>query len=263
MKAAVLGSPIAHSKSPCLHTAAYTALGLPWTYERYNVDADGLDAFMEAHHGDFKGLSLTMPLKQSAFKLAAVHDAASVATRACNTLVFDGQIRGYNTDVQGFIQALRSSGITSPSTVCILGTGATARSATVAMCESGVDELHVVGRHEDRVASFVAWASGFGVTVVGHTWDADPIDVDLTIATTPAGSTDHRTLPLRPGVLFDVVYEPWPTRYAQAWQDAGGVVIGGFDLLVQQAAEQVLLMTGTGRQMRATVVEAMYTACSG
>ena len=69
-KAAVLGSPVAHSKSPLLHMAAYRALGLPWTYERHEIDDAGLVAFLAEHAGEFRGLSLTMPLKPRAFALA-------------------------------------------------------------------------------------------------------------------------------------------------------------------------------------------------
>lgn len=260
MKAAVLGSPIEHSKSPVLHRAAYDALGLAWEYERHEVHAGELAGFLRSHAGEFKGLSLTMPLKDEAFAAAETKDASSYATAACNTLVFDGQLHGYNTDVIGFIEALRYHAVPSATSVCIIGTGATARSAAVAMQQDGVRNIHVVGRRAEALAAFRAWFDGFGGTATTHAWDAPPLDVDLTISTTTAGATDDRALPQQPQTLFDVIYAPWPTPYAGRWSAAGHPVLGGVDLLVHQAAEQVLLMTGTGRHERSRIVEAMYAA---
>lgn len=260
MKAAVLGSPIEHSKSPQLHAAAYATLGLDWSYERHEVGSGELAGFLRQHAGEFKGLSLTMPLKDEAFRSAETKDAASYATAACNTLVFDGQLHGYNTDVIGFIEALRFHGQHRADSVCILGTGATARSAAAAMLQDGVQEFHVVGRRSEALTAFADWFKGIGGTVTTHSWHAPVLDVALTISTTTAGATDDRPLPAAPSLLFDVVYAPWPTRYARQWLDAGGSVLSGVDLLVHQAAEQLLLMTGTGRHERGRIVEAMYAA---
>ena len=260
MKAAVLGSPIEHSKSPLLHQAAYAALGLPWVYERHEVQAGELPGFMRAHAGEYKGLSLTMPLKDEAFRVAETKDASSYATAACNTLVFDGQWHGFNTDVTGFIEALRYHGMQTAASVCIIGTGATARSAAVAMLQDGVREFHVVGRRAEALASFGSWFASIGGTATMHAWDVAPLDVELTISTTTSGATDDRALPPHPRTLFDVIYAPWPTPYARRWRDANGPVLGGVDLLIHQAAEQVLLMTGAGRHERSRIVEAMYAA---
>lgn len=263
MKAAVLGSPIDHSKSPLLHSAAYAALGLSWTYERHDIGLGGLADFLRANAGVYKGLSLTMPLKHEAFVAAETKDVASYATAACNTLVFDGQLHGYNTDVIGFVEALRYHKVPRAGSVCIIGTGATARSAAVAMQQDGVEELHVVGRRAGALDDFRIWFGGLGGSVTTHSWDATPLDVDLTISTTTTGATDDRPLPKRPQTLFDVIYAPWPTAYAARWSAAGCPVLSGMDLLVHQAAEQVLLMTGTGGHERPRVVEAMYAAARG
>lgn len=260
MKAAVLGSPITHSKSPLLHTAAYAALGLDWTYERYEVREGELAGFLRDHAGEFKGLSLTMPLKDEACRAAEMLDAAARTTGACNTLVFDGRISGYNTDVVGFIEALHHHGHSDVSSVCILGTGATARSAATALLQLGVQEINIVGRRREALHDFSVWFNGIGGIAIEHDWLAPTVETDLTVSTTTAGATDDRALPDVPGVLFDVIYAPWPTSYARRWLEAGGDVLGGIDLLVHQAAEQVLLMTGTDRSARGRIVEAMYVA---
>ena len=263
MKAAVLGAPISHSKSPLLHIAAYAALDLDWTYDRHEVDAPGLAGFLRVHRHEYRGLSLTMPLKDVAFEIAEEHDADARATAACNTLVLDGAIKGYNTDVVGFIEALQYRHVTNVKSVVILGTGATARSAAVAMLRADAPELTVVGRRPEACIEFAAWFAGLGGRIAPATWDESPRDADVTISTTPAGATDLRAVPARPGILFDVVYSPWPTGYAARWESAGGTTISGLDLLVHQAAQQVLIMTGVDERERGRVVDAMYGALAG
>lgn len=260
MKAAVLGSPIAHSKSPLLHLAAYAELGLDWAYDRHEVGAGALGPFLREHVGEYKGLSLTMPLKNEAFSLAEHKDAAAYATNACNTLVFDGAIRGFNTDVRGFIEALRHHGRGSATSVCIVGTGATARSAAVAMLQDGVRDLVVMGRRREAIDAFVQWFRGIGGSLTGYEWSERLPAVELTISTVPSGAADALQMASGTGALFDVVYAPWPTKLAEQWTSAHLPVISGLDLLVHQAAEQVLLMTGTAEGQRPRIVAAMYGA---
>ncbi len=259
-KAAVLGSPIGHSKSPLLHTAAYRVLDLPWTYERYDIDERGLAPFLADHRGEFRGLSLTMPLKSRAFALAEEHDEAARATGAVNTLVFGDALRGCNTDVVGFIEALRAVDGPPLSTATILGTGATAHSAAFAMVSEGVEELHIHGRRADAVRAMQQWLQRFAVTVHVHSWTDRPESTDVVISTTVVGATDDLPLPQGPGLLFESIYAPWPTGYAARWLDAGGRVLSGLDLLVHQAAQQVLLMTRVDAANRGAIVAAMYRA---
>jgi len=88
----------------------------------------------------------------------------------------------------------------------------------------------------------------FGVEVALRDWAGVEASLtsDLIVSTVPAGAADSLAayVPARPGLLFDVVYAPWPTPLAAAWASAGGKVVGGLELLVAQAAEQVRLMTG-------------------
>lgn len=259
-KAAVLGSPIAHSKSPLLHAAAYRALDLPWVYERHEVDESGFGAFLAERGGEFRGLSLTMPLKRVAFAAAQEHDAAALATHAVNTLVFGDRVRGYNTDVVGFRQALLAAGLPTSASATILGTGATAQSAAYAMVLDGVPELHLVGRRPAALNDMATWLLGHGVTATTHLWHEPLPSTDVTIATVVAGATDDLIPPAKPGLLFDSIYAPWPTRLAAAWLHAGAPVLSGTDLLVHQAAQQVLLMTLVHSDNREAIVQAMYEA---
>jgi hypothetical protein len=109
VRAAVLGSPIAHSLSPALHRAAYVALGLSWTYDAIEVRPGGLEPYLD---GSFAGLSLTMPLKQEVLPLLTSSDRLVQITGAANTVVIEGGARvGHNTDVHGIVAALREAGV--------------------------------------------------------------------------------------------------------------------------------------------------------
>ena len=259
-KAAVLGSPIGHSKSPLLHAAAYRALDLPWTYERHEVDEQSFPSFLQQHADEFNGLSLTMPLKRMGFSIAEVHDLAATATGAVNTLVFGDQLRGYNTDVVGFREALHSADTDCGTVATVLGTGATAQSAAYALMLEGVTELHVAGRRPEALELMSRWLSHLGVVMHGHAWGSPLPYTAVTVSAVVAGATDALVPPEQPGLLFDCIYAPWPTTLATAWDSRGGAVLSGTDLLVQQAAEQVLLMTHVHVDNRGAIVKAMYAA---
>lgn len=261
MRAAVTGSPIAHSKSPLLHRAAYAALGLDWQYDRFEVPQGGMAGFVAAHRTQLRGISITMPGKEEAHDLADIRSVEAELTGRCNTLLFDDELRGFNTDVQGFSEALRYRNVAVPEHVTIIGTGATARSALVALAHGGATHCDIVARSVESFGRFAAWAEVLDVHLLHRSFAVGPRDgAGLVISTTPAGATDALPVPAAPGLLFDVVYAPWPTGYATAWMTAGGRVLGGLELLIHQAAEQVLLMTGVDRSQRDRIVEAMYAA---
>ena len=253
MKAAVLGSPIAHSLSPALHRAAYRWLALDWTYEAVLCTQDQLPAFLKSLDHSWAGLSLTMPLKASVLPLLDEVTAEARLVGGANTIVRrQGRLLGSNTDIPGIAAALRDQGVASgqPSAVTVLGAGATARSALAGLAELGVEAVDVYARSPEARAAMASLGSALGVTVADFGWEYAPRGLAqwLVLSTVPAGVADH-LVELVPqgdvGVLFDVVYAPWPTPLADRWMRAGGLVVGGLDLLVQQAARQVRAMTGT------------------
>jgi shikimate dehydrogenase len=253
MKAAVLGKPIAHSLSPVLHRAAYAALGLDgWTYDLVECDEGGLAAFVESRGPDWAGLSLTMPLKRTVLPLLDHVDHLAAATGGANTVVFRPEGRyGYNTDVQGIVDALTEAGSTAPVSVTILGAGATACSALAAVGELGAAGADVVARDPSRADGLLATADRLGLTARLRPWAGlgDAPVPDLLISTVPAGAADDYSERLRvthqaPAAVLDVVYHPWPTSLAQAAAAAGSVVASGYAMLLHQAAAQVELMTG-------------------
>lgn len=146
-RAAVLGSPIAHSLSPVLHNAAYRALGLDdWEYGRFELDEAGLPDFLAGlAPGTWAGFSLTMPLKRAVIPLLDEVSETALAVDAVNTLVFeaDGRRTGDNTDVLGLVAALRERGIERVPSAAVLGAGATASSALAALARLGAEQITV------------------------------------------------------------------------------------------------------------------------
>ncbi|GAA1293981.1 shikimate dehydrogenase [Streptomyces sanglieri] len=250
-RAAVLGSPIAHSLSPVLHRAAYAELGLDgWTYDRFEVDEAALPGFVQGLDSTWAGLSLTMPLKRAIIPLLDSVSGTASSVEAVNTVVLteDGRLTGDNTDIPGMIAALRERGVEKTESAAVLGAGATASSALAALSQICAGPVTAYVRSRERGDEMRGWGERLGVDVRIADWaEAEQaLRAPLIIATTPAGATDDLmdAVPERPGTLFDVLYEPWPTGLASAWTAHGGPVIGGLDLLVHQAVLQVEQMTG-------------------
>lgn len=249
-RAAVLGHPVAHSLSPVLHRAAYSQLGLPWDYDRIDVTGPELAGFLDSLDASWVGLSLTMPLKRDAVPLLDDVDPVAAATGAVNTVVLDhGRRLGFNTDVDGIVVALRERGqIGAEPSATVVGGGATARSAVAALAQLGARSVSVVLRRPDALGELTATATAVGVALVALPWDrpGEALAADLVVCTVPAHAADELagSLPDQPGLLLDVVYDPWPTDLARAWALRGAPVASGLDLLLHQAVRQVALMTG-------------------
>ncbi|KUI31358.1 shikimate dehydrogenase [Mycobacterium sp. IS-1742] len=247
-RAAVLGSPIAHSRSPQLHLAAYRALGLTdWTYERIECTAEQLPGLVGGFGPDWVGVSVTMPGKFAALRFADEHTDRAELVGSANTLVRTAKgWRADNTDVDGVTGALGA--VDGPAIV--VGSGGTAPAAVVALAELGAAHLTIAARNPDKAASLVALADRLGVpaewcdlddaalaglaAAAGAVVSTVPADVGERYAATLAGTP----------VLLDAIYDPWPTPLAAAVQAAGGRVVSGLQMLLNQAFAQVEQFTG-------------------
>lgn len=237
---AVLGSPIAHSKSPLLHRAAYAALGLDWQYEAVEVTGATLPEFIATRDESWRGLSLTMPLKRDIVPLLATWDDTVALTGVANTVLFGDELCGFNTDVYGIVEAFRANGVEKLNRVQLLGGGATAASAMVAATELGATTFDLRLRHPMKVGLLQSLALDLSVDLEIHDIAADLIDVpDVVISTLP-GHVEHSLTFAQPirerAVLFDVAYDPWPSALASQWL---GSVISGLEMLTLQALAQV------------------------
>ncbi|MFE4212242.1 shikimate dehydrogenase [Streptomyces sp. NPDC056844] len=248
---ALLGSPVNGALSPVLHRAAYKAMGLPWTYSAIECPPQNLPHFLGTLDGGWRGFSLTMPLKRTVVPL--LDETSETVTRigAANTIVVtaSGRLLGENTDLYGTMQALHKAGVTTATTVTVLGAGATACTTLAAGRELGCDQAVVIARDTARASSLLGpTAERIGIKISIKPWTdaAHHLAVDLVVSALPPHAADTLA-PLwtrRAGTLMDVVYRPWPTRFAHAAQEAGRRVVGGLPMLLHQAARQVVLQTG-------------------
>ncbi|WP_151080978.1 shikimate dehydrogenase [Mycobacterium tuberculosis] len=223
-KAGVLGSPIAHSRSPQLHLAAYRALGLhDWTYERIECGAAELPVVVGGFGPEWVGVSVTMPGKFAALRFADERTARADLVGSANTLVRTPHgWRADNTDIDGVAGAL----------------GAAA------------GDITVVARNSDKAARLVDLGTRVGVATRFCAFDsgglADAVAAaEVLVSTIPAevAAGYAGTLAAIP-VLLDAIYDPWPTPLAAAVGSAGGRVISGLQMLLHQAFAQVEQFTG-------------------
>jgi shikimate dehydrogenase len=250
---AVLGSPIAHSKSPRLHAAAYRVLGLPWSYSAIDVVEGSLGAFVNTCDTGWRGLSLTMPLKREVLPMLASRSSLVETVGAANTVLFDDDMgmHGFNTDVAGIVAALADHGVSALERVHILGGGATAASVLAAVARLGATRATVSARDPERASTLEPLADRLGIELtVRRLGIADrSLIVPSAVISTLPGSAEHgMAFPeavRQQAVLFDVAYEPWPSGLAASWSEAGGTVVSGLEMLLHQAIGQVrIFVTG-------------------
>lgn len=251
----MLGDPVAHSLSPVLHRAGYVEAGLDWAYDAHRVGSGGLGAFLADLGPEWRGLSLTMPLKREVLPLVDdLTDRARLAG-AANTLVLrdDGTRVGDNTDLPGAAAAVRERTSAPLRSTAILGGGATATSVGLALADLGVRAVELVVRDAARAAVTVdalrAHPAGIDVRtspLAASSTESRPIVADVVVSTIPAAAQDAALVARCGGVpvVFEVLYDPWPTPLAAAARASGRTLVTGLDLLVHQAALQFELFTG-------------------
>lgn len=264
LRGAVLGHPIAHSKSPALHNAAYAALGADLRYSAVDVQAASLEGFLAQVRADkdWYGLSVTMPLKNVAVDLVDELTAVAKALGAVNTIVCTqtpgGQthLRGDNTDVPGLVNALRHAGVADRPRAAILGGGGTAVSAVAALAQLQAPEVIVFVRTLAKGSQVLEVAQKLNVPLSLELYDGAAsvlADFDVIISTLPPRGADELAHAYAAGnrrvdgaLLLDAAYDPWPSALAAAWEQSGGVVVAGIEMLLYQGVEQVKLFSAAG-----------------
>lgn len=258
-RAAVLGLPIAHSRSPHLHLAAYRALGLTdWTYDRIECTGEQLPALVDGLGPEWVGLSVTMPGKLAALAYATERTERAVQIGSANTLVrigdrgAGGGWRADCTDVDGVTGALAEVGLTDLGgrTAVVLGAGGTARPSLRAFADLGAAEAVVVARSAERAAQTLECGRRMGLTVRYQDFEPGALarscaGAAVVVSTIPAAAgADLAEAVAGAPVLLDAIYDPWPTPLAAAVGASGGIVVSGLRMLLNQAFGQVEQFTG-------------------
>lgn len=285
---AVLGHPIAHSKSPAMHRAAYRALGLPHDYQAIDTPPEALAERMEAlRDGRFAGFNVTVPLKTRALALADAADPSARVVGAANTLVrlADGRIQAHNTDAPAIADELhRLAGRAPPSSPeegLVLGDGGAARAAIAAMSQCmGLRRIRVRARglrepgaaraFTDGLTASLRGTRGEGVRLEAGGLDADPAlesGLGWVVQATSCGMSggppgdavaDAVAWSALPdsAVVLDVVYAPRRTPFLERAERRRLRHDHGLGMLASQGARAFELWLGTPAPlsvMRATL----------
>lgn len=231
---AVAGFPVAHSRSPAMHNAAFRALGLDdWLYVRLPVPPRLFgEVVVRLGQSGYAGINVTIPHKQAALAIATTASEAASQIGAANTLTFEGgAIHADNTDAQGFLDALGEP--VAGRRALVLGAGGAARAVVWALLEAGAAEVSIWNRTPARARDL---AGELGVRFVE---DPEPADV-LVNATSVGLDGSAADLPLarmgEPELVADLVYSDTPPPVT-AWAIARGMrLVDGLELLVRQGA---------------------------
>ena len=230
----MLGSPIAHSKSPAIQRAAFGVLGLDWEYGMAEVTGEALPDYIAGLDDRWRGLSLTMPLKRDVLPLLDGSEPLVAVVGAANTVRFtDDGMLGASTDVYGVEQAFREAGVDRAGARARPRIGRDRRSRDRGGRRAGVADGSWCGREPPSTPSpwsAVGEAVGVEVTVRSLAVEDRSLVVPDAIVSTLPGHAEHGLVfpeAVRSGaVLFDVAYDPWPSALARVWSGARDIGAG-------------------------------------
>lgn len=245
---AVLGHPVAHSRSPAMQNAALAELGLAgeWSYEAIDLAPDEFEPRVRAMAREgFAGANVTVPHKGAALSLGDTLSETAREIGAANTLSFEaGEVHADNTDAQGLLDAL--PGPSAGKRALVLGAGGAARAVVWALAREGAG-VDVWNRTELRARHLCEELGGTPVEVPAAG------GYELIVNTTAAGllgEDPFAELPLEPGefgagqIVVDLVYGDRPSRLLAAAEAAGAAVVDGIEVLVRQGALSLAIWTG-------------------
>ncbi|MEI6149816.1 MAG: shikimate dehydrogenase [bacterium] len=258
---AVLGHPIGHTLSPVMHNAAFEALGMDAIYLAFDVAPERLLEVLPAMQTmGFKGVNLTVPLKEVAYKGFSNLDESARRLGAVNTVEFspDGP-RGHNTDGKGFLTAIRESFGTEIKglTVFILGCGGAGRAVAITAAVEGADRILLADIDARRchnlakdIATFAPAARVESVGTEAAAWSHRLGEVDLVVQASPVGMKPDDVCPVpaqafRKGQMaFDLVYNLPQTCFTRTASTGGAKAVNGLGMLLHQGAEAFTIWTG-------------------
>jgi shikimate dehydrogenase len=262
----IIGDPIAHTRSPAIHNAAYAACGLDWVYIAFAVPAGGAASAIDAMRAlSLAGLQVTMPHKADAAASCEQLSLTAAALGAVNTVVVrDGRVVGDSTDGEGFVRALGDEGVDVASArVVLLGAGGAARAIAHALGGAGA-QLTVAARRLDAATIAAGLASGAAAVVLDEVGDAIS-DATVVVNATPLGMAGEDP-PFDPALLhdgqlvLDTVYHPVETPLLVAARACGARVANGLGMLVHQAALSFTTFTGVEAPLDAMRAAAEHVA---
>ncbi|HOM80244.1 MAG: shikimate dehydrogenase [Armatimonadetes bacterium] len=259
--AAVWGWPVRHSFSPPMHNAAFRHLGMDWCYVPFEVSPEALpDAVRAVRALGIVGVNATIPHKEALVGLVDEVDPEALAVGAVNTIHNDGGVlRGYSTDGEGFLGALRDEGADpAGKRVVVLGAGGSARSVVVSLARAGASAITIANRTLSRAEVLAELGNEWGCkTTRGVSLDAGGLrecirEAEILVNATSVGMHPRADAPLlvpedglHPNLfVYDLIYNPPVTRLMAAAQRRGARAANGLRMLVLQGAASFRIWTG-------------------
>lgn len=252
--AAVIGSPVRHSRSPALVNAAFAQLGLDWRFVAFEVAAgEGAAAVAAMRTLGLGGLSVTMPHKADVIAALDRCSPTASALGAVNCIAWEGdELVGHNTDGDGLVRSLAvDHGVAVAGRRCaVLGAGGAARSVVRALADAGASSVAVVNRTEARAVAAAELAGPVGEVAPPRAVADAEVVVNATSVGMGAEPGDAAAVPIDVGLLgpdhvvVDLVYQPLETPLLVAAAARGARTVDGLGMLVHQAALAVGRWTG-------------------
>ncbi|MEC7565057.1 MAG: shikimate dehydrogenase [Planctomycetota bacterium] len=251
----VIADPVGHSMSPIIHNAAFASMGMNRVYIPLRIPPDHLEQFIrDAPALGIRGLSVTIPHKESVMAMLTKIETGARKIGAVNTIVFDGdEVIGYNTDLYGAMINLADAAGVDPDAkwlenkrVLLLGAGGVARAIGMGVVDRGA-ELHISSRTHERALELA-----YELKCEAVPWDnRHQVTPDVLINGTPVGmhpnvnETPYEASGLtRKTIVFDTIYNPEQTLLIKLARQNGCVTVSGVDMFVRQAELQFKFFTG-------------------
>jgi len=243
---AVIGDPIDHSLSPALYNAAYLFLGLDCTYIAYRIPSRELESGIESLKKiGISGFNVTIPLKVGMMQLLNEADEECILVGATNTVLNnDGNLKGYNTDVDGFLDPIRKRKIDCrDSDVLLIGAGGAARAIVAAFSKEKAGKITVTNRTEERAQSLIRFAHKLGLEsdysdlenageIAGnYKFIVNATSVGLKGVGCPISTRNIK----KDAIVYDIVYMPVETPLIEQSKNQGATIIYGWEMLLAQA----------------------------
>jgi shikimate dehydrogenase len=261
-KYCLIGYPLGHSLSSYIHEAGFKSLNIDTTYEILETPPDTLvDRIKYLKYNNYAGFNITIPLKLAITVFLDEIDSSADIVGAVNTVVInqDKTMKGYNTDVIGFRNAIPSDFNLVGKVAGVLGTGGAARAAIVALAQSQVKQIKIYTRNIPNSLNLLNFVRKKFPKVEFNAfqieWIRDLSDVEILVNTTPIGMLGHsgdmtpveenelKTLP-QGALVYDVIYNPKKTVLLKLAQKHGYKTINGIDMLIHQALAAEQIWTG-------------------
>lgn len=261
-KYCVIGYPLGHSLSVCIHEAGFRSLGLNYTYEILETPPETLvDRIKYLKYNDFAGFNVTIPLKLPVTMFLDEIDTSADLIGAVNTVVInpDRTMKGYNTDVLGFRNAIPKEVTLAGKTIGVLGTGGAARAAITAFALEQVKQIKIFTRNIPNSMELLNYLRTKFPMIEFNAFQIERIrdlsDVNILVNTTPIGmqgraadltpveENELRTLP-QGAIVYDVIYNPKKTVLLKLAQKNGYKTINGVDMFIHQAVAAEEIWTG-------------------